>query len=215
MHAIRVRGKIISNCFLYPVIKMSLRLPESFYNLATLELARELIGCRLISRLGDQETSGIIVETEAYRGDIDEASHCFFRRTPRNEVMFWEPGFLYVYKIYGMHHCINVVSEAKDTGAAVLIRALRPETGIVRMQERRNQFKTRLLTSGPGKLAEALGITTAENGIDLRTSPEIFIETGKGVIKDEIVQTTRIGISRSVDLPWRFYLGSDPFVSRR
>ena len=191
------------------------RVSQSFLSSSTLSLAQSLLGCCMHSFIDGVHTSGMIVETEAYHGDTDEACHCYYSRTPRNEVMFQRAGLLYVYKIYGIHHCINVVTEAIDTGAAVLIRALEPCNGIETMRERRGNKPDTALSNGPGKLAQALGITDSHNGEDLLTSKRLFLSNYQRKEPHPIVQTTRIGISKAQDLPWRFYIQGHPCVSKR
>ncbi|MGH2645695.1 MAG: DNA-3-methyladenine glycosylase, partial [Chitinophagaceae bacterium] len=151
------------------------RLPKSFYQgMDVVRLSKELIGKKLVSCLGGKKTSGIIVETEAYLGEIDRASHAYgLRRTARTEVMFGEGGLAYVYLCYGIHYLFNVVVSPKDIPHAILIRGLEPVEGIDVMLERCNKAKLdRTLTSGPGSLTRALGITTRETGISLvRNTP--------------------------------------------
>ena len=184
-------------------------------SLPTLQAARGLIGCFLTTRIGGVETGGMIVETEAYHGKDDEASHSFGRRTPRNEVMFGKPGSCYVYFIYGMHYCVNVVTEEEGVGAAVLIRALEPLRGVDTMMKRRNVHDIHRLTSGPAMLCEALAIDRSLLGADLLSSPLISLEPGRSFNEREIGRSTRKGISRSTHLEWRFFLEGNRFVSGR
>lgn len=179
----------------------------------TLEVARGLLGCTLTTRVGGRETSGIIVETEAYHGDIDEASHCYRKRTARNEAMFGRPGTVYVYFIYGMHYCLNIVTEAEDTGAAVLIRAIEPSSGIDVMQRRRHSRKLEGLANGPGKLCKALGIDKKLLGEHILESQSIAIEMSRQFRAIDIGCSSRIGISRAQDLPWRFFINGNKWVS--
>lgn len=163
--------------------------------------------------------SGMIVETEAYIGEEDLACHASRGRTRRTEVMFGEPGHAYIYMIYGMYYCLNVVTEKKDFPAAVLIRALEPKEGIEKMIKNRKFKKSSTLfklTSGPGKLCQAFGIDKSLNGADL-TGNKIWIEDrGIKIKKKDIVQTKRIGVDyagKCRNYPWRFYIKGNKFVS--
>ena len=189
--------------------------PDTLMTQSTICVAKGLIGCRLITRVGGKETSGMIVEVEAYHEKNDEASHSFGRRTAANEVMFTGPGTCYVYFIYGMHYCVNVVTENEGTGAAVLIRAVEPLTGINIMNRRRNTEDLKRLANGPGKLCQALGIDRSALGEDLLSSSLISLEPFRTISPEEIGRSTRIGISRSRHLQWRFFLKGSPFLSRR
>lgn len=182
------------------------RLPRSFYDRPTPAVARALLGQRLVRVLDGRRLSGLIAEVEAYGGPDDEASHAF-RRTPRSAIMYGPPGHAYVYFIYGMYFCLNVVTEADGRPGAVLIRAIVPQEGIEIMRGRRGGADDRHLADGPGKLCRALDITRAQNGLDLTTSPELFIEAGVAVDEAEIVATPRIGVRGNADAlvrPWRF-----------
>lgn len=191
-------------------------LPRAWYDRDTLSVARALLGCVLVHQRADgPRLAGRIVETEAYHQDGDLAAHSYGGRTARNAVMFGRPGFLYVYFIYGMHYCLNVVTEAEGVGCAVLIRGLEPLEGEAEMQRLRGpKIARKQWTNGPAKLCRALGIDRAHNGCDL-TGSQVFVCAGAPVADDAVVTTTRIGISKSVDLPWRFYLRDNPWVSRR
>lgn len=185
----------------------------------TLTVAKALLGQRLVTTVGGQTTAGMIVEVEAYGGSCeqgirDRACHAFRGRTQRNEVMFWAGGHCYVYFIYGMHHCVNVVTEGEDTGSAVLIRALEPIDGIATMRERRGNVALESLTNGPGKLCQALGIDRTLCGEFLPTSKLIRIEPHQRISRSKIGASKRIGISQSKSLPWRFFLRGNPYVSR-
>lgn len=184
-------------------------LSPRFYQKSTLRLARALIGKLLLSRIHGKVTSGIIVETEAYHGADDAACHSYSGRshggrTARTEVMFWSAGHLYVYFIYGNHYCCNVVTERQGVGAAVLIRALVPVDGLPCMMKRRTVRAANSLTSGPGNLCRALGISKQCNGLDLRSSDLISLACGIRVPRELVRTTARIGISRATHLPWRF-----------
>ena len=153
---------------------------------------------------------GILVETEAYVPD-DPASHSFGGRTRRNATMFGPPGRLYVYRSYGIHWCANVVCEQDGVGAAVLLRALAPTSGIPAMRARRGLDDERLLASGPGRLTQALGLTGAHDGADLAEPP---FALSPPVEEAEVVASPRIGITRAADVPWRYSLAGSTFVSR-
>ncbi len=199
---------------------MGKKLSSAFFLKPTLLLAESLLGKKLITWKKDKRTgrstevSGMIVEVEAYTQDGDMASHSWRGKTPRNRVMFQAGGHCYVYFIYGMHHCINVVSESEGTGAAVLIRALQPISGLHIMQRRRHVKNPLLLTNGPAKICQALGISKAMCGEHFLRSKRIQLRTFRKVKKSHIVRSKRIGISRSQDLPWRFSIRNNPWVSR-
>lgn len=188
-----------------------MKLEQSFYSRPTLEVARDLLGRVLVRRSPQGACAGIIVETEAYvQGD--PACHASRGKTRRNSSMFAPAGRGYVYQIYGIHYCFNVVSGQEGVGEAVLIRALEPLAGIPLMQERRGTRPLSLLCSGPARLCQALAITTAQDGVDL-LGDEIFLLAGEAATRAII--TTRIGISQGKELPYRFYIADNPHVSRR
>ena len=193
------------------------RLGRDFYQQPTLQMARDLLGKRLVRVLNGQRLSGLIVETEAYIGEADKACHASRGRTLRTEVMYGLPGHAYVYFIYGMHHCFNVVTEEKGFPAAILIRALEPLEGLEQMRRHRPRRPDDQLTNGPGKLCAALAIDRTLNGVDLCTSQVFFIEEERTVADEEIATSPRIGI-RSDEVarnrPWRFYIKGNPCVSR-
>ncbi len=182
------------------------RLTRAFFARPVLEVAPHLIGATfLVDGVG-----GIIVEVEAYH-HTDAAAHSFRGETPRNRIMFGPPGFAYVYRSYGIHWCVNFVCEAEGSASAVLIRAIEPTLGVDEMRRRRRLEDTRALCSGPGKLTEAMGITIAHNGLPLDAHPiELFARSGNV----EVVEGVRIGITKAVDLPWRFGLKGSRFLSR-
>ena len=182
-----------------------------FLNGAAVEVAPRLLGCVLERQLDGQLLRGRIVETEAY-DQTDVASHSYKGRTPRTAVMFGHPGHLYVYFTYGMHYCCNVVVGPDGHGAAVLIRALEPLDGQAVMSERRGRSGLEL-TNGPAKLCQALDIDKTLNGHDLRRPP-LRLLAQPPIAPDQIVQTTRIGISRAQDQPWRFFIKADRYVSK-
>ncbi|MGC1123037.1 MAG: DNA-3-methyladenine glycosylase [Candidatus Methanofastidiosia archaeon] len=187
-----------------------MNLDSSFYRRNTPEVAKALLGCLLISQIGgkNEPTSGIIVETEAYLGERDPGSHAFRGRTPRTEPIYGEPGRAYVYLIYGKYYLLNVVTQPVGTPGAVLIRALEPLEGIEIMKERRACQHLKDLTTGPGKLTQALGITIEHNTLDL-TKDLVWIEP---YITGEIQASFRIGVSDRQVL--RYFIKGNPFVSR-
>jgi DNA-3-methyladenine glycosylase len=181
----------------------------SFYQRPVLEVAPDLIGCVL--RHG--KTSGVIVETEAYH-ESEEACHAYVGLTKRTSTLFGPPGLAYVYRSYGIHALFNAVCEPEGVGAAVLIRALQPLTGCQAMRSRRGVESERLLCSGPGKLTQALDIELVHNRGDLATGP-IAISGRPAQWRDvSIVSDRRIGISRAVELPWRFCVAGSRYLSR-
>jgi DNA-3-methyladenine glycosylase len=182
---------------------------RAFYTRPVLEVARDLVGCVL--RCG--ECSGVIVETEAYH-DSEPACHAFVGVTPRTKILFGPAGFAYVYRSYGIHACMNAVCEHEGTGAAVLIRALEPMTGIEVMQSRRGLERPTALCSGPGKLTQALGIELGFNGSDLLGGPIAIEERPRRWRGVQIVADTRIGITKAAELPWRFCAKESVFLSR-
>ncbi|MCR4428626.1 MAG: DNA-3-methyladenine glycosylase [Caldiserica bacterium] len=189
-------------------------LPRSFYLQDTLKVARDLIGKLLVRREGNDFLSGFIVETEAYLGPEDKASHASKGFTRRTAPMFGPPGHAYIYLIYGMYYCFNVVTEREGFPAAVLIRALEPCEGIDLMQKKRGVKSPKEIANGPGKLTRALGINGMLNGCDL-TSGEVWIEEGR--IPGRICQGPRIGVHYAgewKDKPWRFYESGSEFLSR-
>ena len=188
-------------------------LPPSFYERETEAVAREMLGTVLECETENGTASGIIVETEAYLGEHDLACHAAAGRTARTENLYGPPGIAYVYFIYGMYWCFNAVTRSEGLPSAVLVRALEPLDGIALMYKRRPRVRhTSDLTSGPGKLCAALGITGAMNGKSLRRKP-IVIREGETVADDDVAITTRIGITRSADWPLRWIVRGNSFVS--
>ena len=187
-------------------------LAPGFYNRPVLEVAEALIGC--VVTHGD--CSGVIVEAEAYH-DTEPASHAFVGLTPRNETLFGAPGRAYVYRSYGVHAMLNAVCEPEGVGSGVLIRALEPLTGIELMAARRgfDPANVRALCSGPGKLTQALGITLADNGCDLARGPVVISGRPERFSDPEVQRDRRIGITRAVELPWRFCLRGSRYLSVR
>ena len=191
---------------------MARKLPRSFYGRSTLDVARDLLGKLLCVRYPEPATAGRIVEVEAYRNRDDLASHAYRGITPRNEIMFGKPGMSYVYFIYGMYYCFNIVTEKNGTAGACLIRALEPIDGISIMMERRRTSTEIRLTNGPGKLCTALGIGRTHNGVDL-TGNDLFL-ADDGYLPSRIGHSTRIGIRHATDKPWRFFIKDHPCLSR-
>lgn len=175
-------------------------------------VAPRLLGSLLVYQDGDVRLTSRIVETEAY-DQLDAASHSYKGRTPRTDVMFGPPGHLYVYFTYGMHYCCNVVTGPEGQGSAVLIRALEPLEGEEVMARNRGGKAGPQLTNGPAKLCQAYGINKAWNGHDLRQPPlQLIIQDPVKPV--DIVQTTRIGITQAKDVPWRFYVRGNAYVSK-
>ena len=174
--------------------------------------APRLLGCTLVRQVDGQVVSGRIVETEAYSQD-DVASHSYRGETPRTKVMFGPAGYLYVYFTYGMHYCCNIVTGPAGHGSAVLIRALEPLHGQTAMSQRRRGLDGQNLTNGPAKLCQALAIEKSLNGHDLRRQP-LKLQMKPPVARADIVQTTRIGISRGQKTPWRFYIRGNSYISK-
>lgn len=196
------------------------KLHLKFYQRNVQTVAKELLGKIFVRRINDQLISGKIVEVEAYDGNVDQAAHSYNGKTKRNEVMFDGGGVLYVYFTYGMHFCANVVTGKTNSRTAVLIRAIEPIDGIEFMSINRygkkniSQKEKINLTNGPGKICRAFGIGRKENGTSL-IGDEIFILDAKKISKGLTAVSTRIGIKKSVDLPWRYYIRNNQFVSKK
>jgi DNA-3-methyladenine glycosylase len=174
-------------------------------------VAPRLLGCLLVYEVNGQQVGGYIVETEAYRSD-DAASHAFGGPGMRNASMYKEAGTIYVYFTYGMHFCMNIVTGKVGDGQGVLIRALQPAVGIELMTQRRPLAKTeRELANGPAKLTQALGIDMRLNGT--RLGEQIHITSG--FVPDKVTAGPRVGITKNTDLPWRFFITDNPYVSNR
>jgi DNA-3-methyladenine glycosylase len=188
-------------------------LGPNFYDRPVLDVARELIGCT-VAHAG---SSGLIVETEAYH-DSEPACHAFVGLTPRTRVLFGPPGYAYVYRSYGIHALLNAVCEREGVGAAVLIRALAPVSGLDAMRRRRNGARRAArdseLCSGPGKLTEALGVELGENATSLQSGPVTIAARTDDIRATQILTGPRVGITKAAELPWRFALAGDPNVSR-
>jgi DNA-3-methyladenine glycosylase len=183
---------------------------RAFYNRPVLDVARDLIGC-VVSHEG---SSGVIVETEAYH-QIEPASHSYIGPRERTRVVFGPPGKAYLYRSYGVHACLNAVCEPLGVGAAVLIRALEPVKGIEQMRERRGLERLEDLCSGPGKLTQALDIGLDLNGTDLIAGPIVIAGRPRAWREVAVSVDRRIGITKAVELPWRFSATGNRFVSRR
>lgn len=195
-----------------------MKLAEAFYQRKNVVvIARELLGKQLFTNVNNIVTSGLIVETEAYSWK-EKGCHAYEgKKTPRNAVMFEKGGYSYVYLCYGMYNLFNVVTNVEGKAEAVLIRAIEPMQGIDHMRERRKGAKDLQLTSGPGKLTQALGITRNHTGKWLKDD-ELWIEEGKPVRRTSIVTDKRIGIDyagEDADLLWRFYLRDNIWVSKK
>ena len=190
-------------------------LARAFYEGNTVRVARELLGKVLVRRLRSPIMAGVIVETEAYRGQDDPASHAYRGPTTRNTVMFGEPGRAYVYFTYGMHYCLNVTTERVGQPGAVLIRAAQPIRGIERMKKYRRTDRVVNLANGPAKLTQALDIKGTLNGHDLTAGRKLFIVENNEPQAFEINSSGRIGIVFGKEKPWRFYIKGNPFVSKR
>ena len=196
------------------------KLPLSFYQQEdVISLAKQLLGKKLVTLINGKLTGGIIVETEAYNGIIDKASHAYNGRlTPRTSTMYKAGGVSYVYLCYGIHHLFNVVTGIEGNPDAVLIRGLEPVDGLSTMLERRNMMKLApRITAGPGALAQALGIDKSLNDKDL-WGDEIWLEDiGVNYSNDQIIASPRVGVAYAQDhalLPWRFYVKGNQFVSK-
>jgi DNA-3-methyladenine glycosylase len=198
------------------------RFSTTFFERDTLLVTRDLLGATLVRMFNGKRLSGTIVEVEAYIGYEDSACHASRGRTPRTTVMFGPPGQAYVYFTYGMHHMLNVVTETEGFPAAVLVRAIEPLEGIDTMRTLRETRKplahTRLLTSGPGRLTQALAIDRQFNNTTLVHGNELWLEPG-AAIPDNLVQCgPRIGIASAAEkdrlAPWRLWVRNNPYVSR-
>ena len=182
------------------------RLTRAFFDRSVHKVAPDLIGATLLV----EGVGGIIVEVEAYH-HTDPAAHSYRGPTPRNAVMFGPPGVAYVYRSFGIHWCLNFVCEKEGSASAVLLRALEPTAGLPTMRRRRGLHDERALCSGPGKLCEALGVTDRHNGMALDRAP---FELRARVDEPDIVVGPRIGITKAVDVPWRYGMKGSRFLSK-
>jgi DNA-3-methyladenine glycosylase len=190
-------------------------LPAAAYAGSAERIAVDLLGCWIVSEVGGDPCVAEVVETEAYTGPEDDASHAAARigRTARNEVMFGSPGTAYIYRIYGLHWCLNAVTGPAGFPAAVLVRAARPVQGLEVMQRRRGQAVERDLLRGPGRLAQALGLEGSLNGVPLVGGP-LRIIPGRQIAREEVRRGPRVGIRRAADAPLRFWIAGSRWVSR-
>ncbi|MEM9914217.1 MAG: DNA-3-methyladenine glycosylase [Planctomycetota bacterium] len=202
--------------------RLTPRLERLFYRRDPVTVARSLLGQRLVSAIGGVRVAGLIVETEAYLGYRDKAAHSFnWRKTERTKTMFADGGTAYVFLNYGIHHLFNIVVAKIDQPQAVLVRAVEPTEGLDTMHQRRPKAQRTVdLCSGPGKLGAAFGIDRSHDGLDLVSSPELFVEQRRqrAVPGRQIVTTTRVGIDYAeewAEAPLRFYLAGNPHVSVR
>lgn len=197
---------------------MAGHLNRPFFAQDTLSVACGLLGQRLVRVLDGERLSGRIVEVEAYVGEEDQACHARCGRTERNAPMYGPPGHAYVYFVYGMHHCFNVVTEREGFPAAVLVRALEPLEGIEAMRARRGRRADVELTSGPARLCQALGIDRRLNGVDLCASNAVlFIEENGAKLKGVVAAGPRVGVrgdEAALTVPWRFCVQGNRYVSR-
>lgn len=195
----------------------SKRLPRSFFARHTLEVARDLLGTRLVRITEDGDrVAGVIIETEAYRGEEDQGCHARAGMTERTEVMYGPPGVAYVYFVYGMHWLLNFVTEREGFPGAVLIRALQPVEGWDRIAQRRGDQPESQWTNGPAKLCQALGVDGSFNGVDVcQPGGDLFLEGGVPVPEDSVQRTARVGLNSVPEpwksIPWRFVVDDNPF----
>lgn len=205
-----------------------MRLNKDFFNRDTLIVAKELLGKILVRKIDGVILKGRIVETEAYIGAIDKASHAYGgKRTNRTETLYAEPGTVYVFSIYGMYYCLNLISEEKDVAAGVLIRGIEPLEGIEKMSQLRykknyeelSNYEKKNFSNGPSKLCMALGIDKRDNCINTISSEELYVE--ENFLNKEafsIVESKRIGIDyaeEAKDFLWRFYIKDNKFISKK
>jgi DNA-3-methyladenine glycosylase len=184
-------------------------LPASFYDREVIEVARDLLGMRLVRWQDGIRISGIISEAEAYRGEEDLACHARVGKTKRTEVMYGPPGHAYIYFTYGMHWCLNCVAGAEDFPAAVLLRAIEPIEGLEVIAERRQGVDRRLWCNGPAKITKSMGLTGAQNGVDLTSKDgELWIEQGEGIPSEKKKAGPRVGMGSTPEpwfsMPWNF-----------
>jgi DNA-3-methyladenine glycosylase len=195
------------------------KLKRNFYNRKTIKVAQDLLGKFLVRKIGGKKLTGKIVETEAYVGPNDLASHASRGKTVRTAPMFGPPGYSYVYLVYGLNYCFNIVTEKKDYPAAVLIRALEPTDEIDLMLRRRHSPPDdRNITNGPGKLCQAMKIDKKLNDLDLTKNVLWVEDRGIKIKPSEIITAKRIGVDYAGEYknkPWRFYLRGNRFVSKK
>jgi len=205
-----------------------MKIKKSFYNRNTLKVAREILGKFLVKKIGDKRIAGKIVETEGYVGPSDLASHASRGKTARTAPMFGPPGYAYIYLVYGLNYCFNIVTEKEDYPAAILIRAIEPAEGANIMFKNRHFDKKqklnsqvsnlKFLTNGPGKLCQALKIDKSLNTLDLTKNTLWLEDRGVKIKPSEIVAAKRIGVDyagKYKNKPWRFYIRGNKFVSKQ
>ena len=196
-------------------LRRAATLPVAFFRRPTEVVAAELVGMVVVSSVGGELTEGRIVETEAYLGYDDPASHGYLhRRNPRNVALFGPPGSWYVYLSYGMHWCANLVCQRAGLASAVLLRALEPLAGLQIMRQRRGGVADRELCSGPGKLSQALGITRDLDGSRM-LGAGVLVRRPDSMVRIAIAATPRIGITKAANWPLRFCLAGSPWTSRK
>jgi DNA-3-methyladenine glycosylase len=188
------------------------RLGRSFFSRYTPDVAKDLLGCLLVRRIGRRTLSGRIVEVEVYRGSDDPASHSYRGLTKRNYLMFGDPGHVYVFFSYGFHWCLNFTTEKAGRPGAVLIRALEPVEGIELMMKNRSVLDVGRLTNGPGKLTKAFSIDGSFNGEDVVTSKRLCILKREGPVR--VKTSARIGIRNGLEQKWRYFVDGNRFVSK-
>lgn len=194
-------------------VRRAAPLPVAFFRRETIEVARELLGARLVSTVRGVRTEGRIVEVEAYLGAQDPGSHAYaYRRHRQNESLYAPVGTWYVYLSYGMHWCANLVAGPQGEGSAILIRALEPLEGLPAMRRRRGGVPDRALCSGPGRLTQAMGITRSLDGLSMPKAP-IVILADEPPAEETIATTPRIGLTKAADWPLRFAIRGSPWVS--
>lgn len=195
-------------------IRRAATLPVAFFSRPAEVVARELLGATIVSQVDGLQTAGRIVETEAYLGFDDPASHGYrHRRNERNAALFAAPGTWYVYRSYGMHWCANLVCEEPGRASAVLLRAVEPVHGLEHMAARRGTPEPRMLCSGPGRLCQALGISRRFDGLPMPESP-ITVMSGPAIAEPDTEATPRIGITKAADWPLRYAVAGSPWTSR-
>lgn len=190
------------------------KLDRSFYEQPTLELARALLGKTLIRSTAEGRSGGVIVEVEGYICAIDPAAHGYQRVTPRTRIMYGPPGHAYLYFNYGMHWMLNISSEPDGVGGAVLLRAIQPTVGLPLIRQRRGEeLPLRDLARGPGRICAALRLGKEENGLPF-TGETLWLEGEPGLLPEAVIATSpRIGITKGIELPWRYSLAGNPYVS--
>ena len=198
-----------------PAERSIMPVPRSFYSNGTVTVARNLLGKYLVRMKGSDVLAGRIVEAEAYRGSDDPASHAYHGRTPRNTPMFGEPGHAYIYFTYGNHFCLNVTTRRSGIAGAVLIRGIEPNVGIELMRKLRPGVSDQQLTNGPGKLTKAFDIDKSLNEIDLTIRGPLFIGSEREEMPIVIGRSPRIGIRVGRERLWRFYVKSNPYVTKQ